>query len=85
MLFVNVIIAVTNGNSNNCLKNLNNSTWNENENRNLSFDARSLIFPSVINSSDPVVSYLNNNRHELFKGAVYYFTGDMTYLNSGLI
>jgi hypothetical protein len=67
------------------LMNLNNSTWNENENRNLSFDARSLIFPSVINSSDPVVSYLNHNGHDLFKGAVYNFTGGTTYLNSGLI
>jgi hypothetical protein len=61
---------------------LNNSTLNENENRNLSFDVRLLVFPSVINSSDPVVSYLG---HELFKGAVYNFTGDTTYLNSGLI
>jgi len=67
------------------LINLNNSPWNENENRNLSFDARSLIFPSVINSSDPVVSYLNHNGHELFKGAVYNFTDGTTYLNSGLI
>lgn len=64
---------------------LNNSTRNENENRNLSFDARSLVFPSVINSSDPVVSYLNPDGHELFKGAVYNFTGITTYLNSGLI
>jgi len=64
---------------------LNNSTRNENENRNLSFDARSLVFPSVINSSDPVVSYLNPDGHELFKGAVYNFTGNTTYLNSGLI
>jgi plastocyanin len=64
---------------------LNNSTRNENENRNLSFDARSLVFPSVINSSDPVVSYLNPDEHELFKGAVYNFTGNTTYLNSGLI
>jgi hypothetical protein len=64
---------------------LSNSTLNENENRNLSFDVRSLVFPSVINSSDPVVSYLNPNGHELFKGAVYSFTGDTTYLNSGLI
>ncbi len=64
---------------------LSNSTLNENENRNLSFDVRSLVFPSVINSSDLVVSYLNPNGHELFKGAVYNFTGDTTYLNSGLI
>ena len=64
---------------------LNNSTLNENENSNLSFDARSSVFPSVINSSDPVVSYLNPDGHELFKGAVYNFTGNTTYLNSGLI
>jgi plastocyanin len=64
---------------------LNNSTRNENENKNLSPDATSLVFPSVINSSDPVVSYLNPDGHELFKGAVYNFTGITTYLNSGLI
>ena len=51
----------------------------------MTFDAISLVFPSVINSSDPVVSYLNSDGHELFKGTVYNFTGDMTYLNSGLI
>jgi hypothetical protein len=39
----------------------------------------------VINSSDPVVSYLNPNGHEFFKGTVYNFTGNTTYLNSGLI
>ena len=64
---------------------LNNSTRNENENKNLSLDATSLVFPSVINSSDPVVSYLNPDGHDFFKGAVYNFTGDTTYLNSGLI
>ena len=64
---------------------LSNSTLNENENRNVSFDVRSLVFPSVINSSDLAVSYLNPNGHELFKGAVYNFTGDTTYLNSRLI
>jgi plastocyanin len=64
---------------------LNNSTRNENENKNLSPDATSLVFPSVINSSDPVVSYLNPDGHDFFKGAVYNFTGDTTYLNSGLI
>jgi plastocyanin len=64
---------------------LNNSTQSENENSNHSFDTRSLLFPSVINSSDLVVSYLNPNGHELFKGAVYNFTDDTTYLNSGLI
>ena len=67
------------------LSKLSNSTLNENENRNVSFDVRSLVFPSVINSSDLAVSYLNPNGHELFKGAVYNFTGDTTYLNSRLI
>ena len=64
---------------------LSNSTLNENENRNVSFDVRSLVFPSVINSSDLAVSYLNPNGHERFKGAVDNFTGDTTYLNSRLI
>jgi plastocyanin len=64
---------------------LNNSIQSENENSNHSFNTRSLLFPSVINSSDLVVSYLNPNGHELFKGAVYNFTDDTTYLNSGLI
>ncbi|HET6726979.1 MAG TPA: hypothetical protein VFH19_03010 [Nitrososphaeraceae archaeon] len=64
---------------------LNNTTQSENENSNHSFDTRSLLFPSVINSSDLVLSYLNPNGHELFKGAVYNFTDDTTYLNSGLI
>jgi plastocyanin len=39
----------------------------------------------VINSSDPVISYINTTGHELFKGTVHNFTGDTTYLNSGLI
>lgn len=64
---------------------LNNSTRIDDENSNVSFDARSLLFPSVINSSDLVVSYLNTNGHELFNGAVYNLTDDTTYLNSGLI
>jgi plastocyanin len=64
---------------------LNNSTQSENENSNHSFDAKSLFLPSVINSSDLVVSYLNPNGHELFNGAVYNLTDNTTYLNSGLI
>jgi hypothetical protein len=63
----------------------NNSTRSEDENSNHSFDSTSLLFPSVINSSDLLVSCLNPNGHELFKGSVYNFTDDTTYLNSGLI
>jgi len=48
----------------------------------MTFDARSVVFPSVINSSDPVISYIKPDGHELFKGTVYNFTGDTTYLNS---
>jgi hypothetical protein len=64
---------------------LNNNSEIDDEKSNMSFDAKSLLFPSVINSTDLVVSYLNPNGHELFKGAVYNFTDDTTYLNSGLI
>jgi len=64
---------------------LNNNTEIENEKSNPSFSTKSLLFPSVINSSDLVVSYLNPKGHELFSGAVYNLTDDTTYLNSGLI
>lgn len=64
---------------------LNNNSEIDNEKTNMSFDAKSLLFPSVINSSDLVVSYLNPNGHELFNGAVYNLTANTTYLNSGLI
>jgi hypothetical protein len=64
---------------------LNNNSEIENEKSYPSFNSISLLFPSVINSSDLVVSYLNPNGHQLFNGAVYNLTDDTTYLNSGLI
>jgi hypothetical protein len=64
---------------------LNNNSEIDDEKSNMSFDAKSLFFPSIINSSDLVVSYLNPNGHELFNGAVYNLTDNTTYLNSGLI
>jgi len=64
---------------------LNNNSEIENEKSYPSFNSKSLLFPSVINTSDLVVSYLNPNGHQLFNGAVYNLTDDTTYLNSGLI
>jgi plastocyanin len=64
---------------------LNTNSEIDDEKSNMSFDAKSILFPSVINSSDVVVSYLNPNGHELFNGAVYNLTNNTTYLNSGLI
>jgi len=49
------------------------------------FDGTSIIFPSVINSSNFNVTYLNASGNALYKGAEYNFTGNETYLNSGLI
>jgi len=84
----NITNTLQSNNSQSLISNLiklNNNSRIENEKSNLGFDARSLLFPSVINSSDLVVSYLNPNGHELFNGAVYNLTDDTTYLNSGLI
>ncbi len=64
---------------------LNNNSKIGSEKSNMSFNAKSLLFPSVINSSDLALSYLNPNGHELFNGAVYNLTDNTTYLNSGLI
>lgn len=49
------------------------------------FNGRSIIFPSLINSSNLSVTYLNASANQLFKGAEYNLTGNETYLNSGLI
>lgn len=49
------------------------------------FDGRSIIFPSVINSSDFQVTYLNASENKLYKGAQYNWTGNEQYLNSGLV
>ena len=57
----------------------------ENNKTNQTFNSRSIIFPSVINSSNMSVTYLNASSNQLFKGAQFNFTGNETYLNSGLI
>ena len=49
------------------------------------FKGRSIIFPSLINSSNLSVTYLNASGNQLFRGAEYNLTGNETYLNSGLI
>jgi len=84
----NITNTLQSSNSQSLISNLiklNNNSEIGDENSNHSFDTRSLLFPSVINSSDLVVSYLNPNGHELFKGAVHNLTDNTTYLNSGLI
>jgi hypothetical protein len=57
----------------------------ENNKYNQTLRAKSIIFPSVINSSNNSVTYLNTSSNQLFKGAEYNMTGNETYLNSGLI
>jgi len=57
----------------------------KNANSNGGFDARSVIFPSLINSSGLNVSYLNPYGNWAHNGAIYNMTGKETYLNSGLI
>ena len=57
----------------------------KNNETNQTFSSRSIIFPSVINSSNLSVTYLNSSGNQLFKGAQYNMTGNETFLNSGLI
>lgn len=52
---------------------------------NQSFSVRSVFFPSVINSTDFPVTYLNSSANPLYKGAEYNFTGNEPFLNSGII
>ena len=59
---------------------------NKRENGSKIIDARSILFPSLINSSSkPSVIYLDPNGNSLYKGATYNITGQEPYLNSGLI
>lgn len=70
------------------VSNLNKLVTNDNTqkgNNTRPFDGTSIIFPSVVNSSNFHVTYLNASGNELFKGAEYNFTGNERYLNSGLI
>lgn len=49
------------------------------------FNATSVLFPSVINSSNLNVSYLDPYGNWAHNGAIYNMTGKETFLNSGLI
>lgn len=59
---------------------------NERDNESEIFNAKSILLPSVINSSSqPTVYYLDPAGNHLYKGAVYNMTGQEPYVNSGLI
>ena len=59
---------------------------NEKDNESEIFNARSILLPSVINSSSQqTVFYLDPEGSHLFKGAVYNMTGQEPYVNSGPI
>ena len=64
---------------------INNESSIQNGTQNHTIDARSLLFPSIINSSGLDVSYLDPGGNQLYRGAVYNMTGNETFLNSGLI
>ena len=75
-------------NAQSVVKNLNDllvDDGDEDNKNNQTLSAKSIIFPSVINSSNMSVTYLNASSNQLFKGAQYNFTGNETFLNSGLI
>lgn len=52
---------------------------------NQTFNMKSILFPSVINSSNLLVTYLNASGNSIYKGAQYNVTGNETFLSSGLI
>lgn len=58
---------------------------NQNNKTNQTFSARSIVLPSVINTSSLAVKYLNANGSGIYSGAGYNFTGNERYLSSGLI
>jgi len=49
------------------------------------FNARSILLPSVINSSQSTIYYLDPSGNHVFKGAMYNMSRTESYLNSGLI
>ena len=58
---------------------------NQNNKSNQTLSARSIVLPSVINTSSLVVKYLNANGSGIYSGAGYNFTGNERYVSSGLI
>jgi plastocyanin len=70
----------------NNLNNLVETVSNIKENGSELIDARSILYPSLIeSSSQPTVSYLDPQGNRLYKGATYNITGQEPYINSGLI
>jgi plastocyanin len=70
----------------NNLNNLMEKVSSERENGSEVIDARSILFPSLINSSSqPTVFYLDPQGNRLYKGATHNMTGQEAYVNSGLI
>lgn len=86
---LNMSKSLSASNSESIINNLNNlmeGVSNERENVSETIDARSILFPSVINStSKPNVFYLDPQGNRLYKGPTYNMTGQVPYLNSGLI
>ena len=80
----NFTLPLQSSNSQTVIDNLN-KLISQDGNFNRSFSARSLFFPSVINSTDYSVTFLNSSANPLYNGAEYNFTGNELFLNSGII
>ncbi len=84
----NITMTFQSSNLESLISNLNKSISKDDKqtgNASQTFNGGSIIFPSLVNSSNLSVTYLNASGNQLFKGAEYNFTGNETYLNSGLI
>ena len=86
---VNLSNSLSASNSESIISNLNNlmeKVSSKRENGSEIIDARSILFPSLINSSSqPTVYYLDPQGNRLYKGASYNMTGQEAYLSSGLV
>lgn len=80
----NFTLPLQSSNSQTVIDNLN-KLISQDGDSNRSFSARSVLFPSVINSTDFSVKFLNSSANPLYKGAEYNFTGNEPFLNSGII
>lgn len=86
---LNISRSLSASNSESIINNLDNlmeKVSSERENGSEIIDARSILFPSLINSSSQLtVFYLDSQGNRLYKGATYNITGQEVYVNSGLI
>lgn len=84
---LNITKSLQSSNPQDVISNLNKFVQHdqENDNSNQSLSARSIVLPSVINSTDLKVTYLNPSGNNLYKGAEYNYTGNESFLNSGII